>query len=170
MRPWCVHTCRRRTRSRSIDPRRVAVIPASRVPIGQFAARFARYRVTKDVVEEACCLDDARPPAITHRRPPPRNHGVGRPIRIIDKYRYFSLHAAPGPTTMEKSLMNRKPQRWLRIIPLCIILHWFGEYTVGWMYRMYRKKLGGDEVLRAGSFSRYWIGNFSSLSFSFLLD
>lgn len=99
MRPWCVHTCRRRTRSRSIDLRRVAVIPASRVPIGQFAARFARYRVTKDVVEEACCLDDARPPAITHRRPPPRNHGVGRPIRIIDKYRYFSLHAAPGPTT-----------------------------------------------------------------------
>lgn len=43
---------RRRARSRSIDPRRVAVIPASRVPIGQFAARFARYRVTKDAVEE----------------------------------------------------------------------------------------------------------------------
>lgn len=90
---------RSRSIHRSIDPRRVAVIPASRVPIGQFAARFARYRVTKDVVGRSVVL--ARPPAITHRRSPPplyRNHGVGRPIRIIDKYRYFSLHAAPGPT------------------------------------------------------------------------
>lgn len=70
----------------------------------------------------------------------------------------------PVPPWMEKSLMNRKPQRWLRIIPLCIILHWFGEYTVGRVYRMYMKLKGGDEVWRAGSFSRYWIGNFSSLS------
>lgn len=43
------HACPDRSRpiDRPTDRRWVAVIPTSRVPIGQFVARFARYRVTK---------------------------------------------------------------------------------------------------------------------------
>lgn len=50
-RPLRIHmrACSDRLRliDRLTDRQWVAVIPASRVPIGQFVARFARYRVTK---------------------------------------------------------------------------------------------------------------------------
>lgn len=110
---------------RLTDQQWVAVILTSRVPIGQFVARFARYRVTKawggigQALRVSRCVRPSERKIVALARRArgrnsssiPRNHGQSMAIRIIDKYRYSSLRAVqavPASTTCEPRLRLRR--------------------------------------------------------------